>query len=67
MTHSQSMVTNSTYKLEIYPHVTVMDMAFNNAKFSSLIPYAGMMLKKYYYIQQKHRTKCIHSFHMNYG
>jgi hypothetical protein len=27
MTHSQSMVTNSTYKLEIYPHVMVMDMA----------------------------------------
>ena len=45
MTRSQCTVTNSTYKLEIYPHVMVMDMAFNNAKFSSLVPYAGMTLK----------------------
>ena len=45
MTHSQSMVTNSTYKLETYPNVMVMDMAQNNVKFSSLVPYVGMTLK----------------------
>jgi len=39
------MVTNSTHKLEIYPRVMVTNTAYNNAKFSSLVPYAGTTLK----------------------